>query len=85
MPQACNFIKKGDYDTGVFMWFQRIFKNTFFSVHLQTTASEFTNENKASENEVSNWWFYLFWSFIYKSYCIVTIIRRPANEFIKTC
>ena len=28
----------------------------------------FTNENKASENEISNWWFYLFWGFICRPY-----------------
>ena len=62
-----------------------------FSEHLffQNTSEQlllnFTNENKTSENEISNRWFYLFWSFIYKSYCIVTNIRRPANKFIKPC
>ena len=40
---------------------------------------------KASENEISNRWFYLFWSFIYKSYRMVTNIRRPANKFVKPC
>ena len=62
-----------------------------FSEHLlfQNTSEQlllnFANENKTSENEISNRRFYLSWSFIYKSYCIVTNIRRPANKFIKPC
>ena len=39
--QACNFIKKGDSGTDVFLWIQRIFKNTVLSEHLWTTVSEF--------------------------------------------
>ena len=37
---------------------------------------------KASENEISNRWFYLFWSFIFKSYCMVTNIRGSAQFVI---
>ena len=36
--------------------FSEIFKNTFFSEHIQTLLN-FTNENKASKNDISNRWF----------------------------
>ena len=38
---GCNFIKKADSETSVFLWIQRVFKNTFFSEHFRTTAYEF--------------------------------------------
>ena len=65
--------------------FSEIFKNTFFSNTLGQLLLNFTNEKKASENEISNRWFLLFRSFIYKSYCIVTNIRKPADKFVKSC
>ena len=36
---ACNFIKKRDFGTGVFLWICEISKNTFFTEHLRATAS----------------------------------------------
>ena len=77
--------QKRDSDTGVFLWIQRIFKDAFFQNTSERLLLNITNENKASENEISNRWFYLIWSFIYKSYCIITNIRRSANKFIKPC
>ena len=45
------------------------FLRTSFS---QNTSEQlllnFTNENKAPEKEISNWWFYLFWGFICRPY-----------------
>ena len=40
-PQACNFTKKGDSNTGLFCCEKyEHFKNTYFEEHLQATASE---------------------------------------------
>ena len=38
LPEACNFIKKDTLTQVFFCEFCEIFKNTFFTEHLQTTA-----------------------------------------------
>ena len=65
--------------------FSKIFKNTFFSEHLRKTASEFHKWKESFWKRNIYSMVSLFRSFIYKSYCIVTNIRRPANKFIKPC
>ena len=51
----------------------------FFQNTSEQLLLNFAKENEASENRISNRWFYLFWSFIYKSYCIVTNISLQIN------
>ena len=86
MSHACNFIKKrrlrqSHFSVNPAKFFSiRFF---FFSEHLRTTASEFYKWKQIFWKQ--NFWsmVLLLISFIYKSYCIVINIRRPANKFIK--
>ena len=72
--------------TQVFSYeFSEIFRNTFFQITSGQLLLNFTNENKASESEISNRLFYFSWSFICILYGTVTNSRRPANKFIKPC
>ena len=43
MPEACNFIKKETLAQMFSREFCEIFKNTFFTEHLRTTASGVSN------------------------------------------
>ena len=55
-PKACNFIKKETLAQVFFCEFCEIFKNTFFTEHLRTTASRFgdVNNEKNLSGETKN-------------------------------
>ena len=77
-PRPATLSKKAT-STQVFSCkFNEFFRTPLFQNTSEQLLLNFANKNKASENEVSNRWFYIFWSFIYKSCCIVRNIRKPA-------
>ena len=59
----------------------KMFKNIFFSEPLWITTSEFFKWKKSFWKQNYNRWLYLFWSFTYRSYCIVTNLRRYGRRY----
>ena len=57
MPQACNFIKKETLTQVFSCEFSEFLRTPFFQNTSEELLLNFTNENKASENETSNRWF----------------------------
>ena len=58
---SLQLYSKRDFDTNVFLWILRIFKNTYFKEHLRTTVSDRMN---TSEFLLAFMWLIIFLSVI---------------------
>ena len=75
---SLQLYSKRDFDTNVFLWILRIFKNTYFKEHLRTTVSDRIN---TSEFLLAFMWLIIFLSVIIALVSSVAIVCNIIGLF----